>query len=251
MLKRNFLLGAGLLGTGMVALGSIPAKVHLVTRTHRGRRWTCLSVDPARQTLGLFLSGDTAVPLRTFPALERYLAKLGRRLVLAMNAGMFEADGSPVGWCVVQGKNVKGPNMKSGEGNFFLKPNGVFALQEGKALVRETSAAVGILDKASFITQSGPLLLTGGQLHPAFQENSTNRLIRNAVGVTVNGTVWFAISEEPVSFHETATLFRDELHCPDALYLDGVVSRLHAPGLGRIGGTAALGPLLAVTEAIP
>ena len=101
------------------------------------------------------------------------------------------------------------------------------------------------------MTQSGPLLLIKGQVHPVFREKSSNRLIRNEVGAKGDGWVWVAISQEPLSFHENAMLFRDELCCPDALFLDGVVSRLHAPGLGRNGGEAALGPLLAVTEALP
>lgn len=248
MLRKNFLLSVGLLGIGKFALGSALPETGWVARTHRGRRWTCYSIDPKRQTLGLFLSGADGLPLRTFPALERHLAKSGRRLVVGMNAGMFEVDGSPVGWCVVEGKTIRGPNTKAGEGNFFLKPNGVFAIQDGKALVRETTSAVGTLDKATLVTQSGPLLVIGGQVHPAFREGSANLNIRNAVGVRADGGGWLAISEEPVNFHECATLFRDELQCPDALFLDGVVSRLHAPGLGRNGGAAALGPLLAVTE---
>ncbi len=167
-----------------------------------------------------------------------------------MNAGMFEQDGSPVGWCVADGKTIKGPNQQEGHGNFFLKPNGVFAVQDEKALVRETEAAVKTLGKATLITQSGPLLVTAGQLHPAFRENSANRHIRNAVGVDADGLVWLAISAEPVNFHESATLFRDQLKCPDALFLDGVISQLHAPGLGHKGDAAALGPMLAVTEVV-
>ena len=46
-----------------------------------------------------------------------------------MNAGMFEADGTPGGMVRRRGQNrSRGPNLDQGEGNFFLKPNGVFAL---------------------------------------------------------------------------------------------------------------------------
>ena len=251
MLRRDLLLATGVWGTCRSAFGVEPVRRGLEVRTHRGKQWTCYAVDLSLQSLGLFLSGDDGAPLRSFPALERHLAKLGRKPVLAMNAGMFEADGSPVGWCVVDGKTITGPNTGSGEGNFYLKPNGVFAMQDGKAMVRETTAAVDSLGNAGLVTQSGPMLVVSGVVHAAFKENSPNRLIRNAVGVRADGAVWLAISEEPVTFHENATLFRDELGCPDALFLDGVVSRLHAPMLGRNGGAAALGPLLAVTEAVP
>ncbi len=220
----------------------------LEVKTHRGRRWTCCRIDPAQHVLGLYGLGMDQMPVRTFARLEQKLAAQGRRVVAAMNAGMFEADGSPVGWCVAESKTLRGPTLDQGEGNFFLKPNGVFALQDRKACVRETAAAVGTLDQATLVTQSGPLLVLAGAVHPAFRRDSNNRNIRNAVGVARDGGVWWAISEDPVSFHESATLFLEELSCPDALFLDGAISRLHAPGLGRNGGSAALGPLLAVTQ---
>ena len=250
MLRRDFLLATGTWGIHGSTFGVDSAERGLEVQAHRGRRWTCYSVDPTRQSLDLFLYGDAGAPLRSFPALERHLAKQRRRLILAMNAGMFEADGAPVGWCVVNGKTITGPNTKAGEGNFYLKPNGVFAVQDGKAVVRETTAAVDTLGNASLVTQSGPMLVNSGVVHAAFKEGSPNRHIRNAVGVRADGMVWLAISEEPVSFHESATLFRDGLGCPNALFLDGVISRLHAPMLGRQGGAAALGPLLVVTEPV-
>ena len=240
MIIRSFLVSAGILTAGRIVSGSDSVSGGLVMRTHRRRQWICYSVNPERQKLGLFHSGDDGAPLKTFPVLERHLAKLGRGIVVGMNAGMLEVDGSPVAWCVVDGKTIQRPKTKTGSGNFFLKPNGVFTIQGGKALVMETGAAMGILNQADLVTQSGPLLLTGAQVHPAIRKNSSNRLVRNAVGVTVDGMVWLAISEEPVSFHEYATLFRDDLGCPDALFPDGVVSRLHAPGWGRDGGATAL-----------
>lgn len=251
MHRRTFSL-AGILAVGScgLGLGQNDPGLAILSRHYRGKRWFCLRLDLTRNSLRLFQSGDEGNPLKYFAALERHVSKQGRRVVVAMNAGMFEQDGSPVGWCVADGKMIKGPNQQEGQGNFFLKPNGVFAVQDGKALVRETDAAVKTLAKATLITQSGPLLVTAGQLHPAFRENSANRHIRNAVGVDASGLVWLAISAEPVNFHESATFFRDELGCPEALFLDGVISQLHAPGLGRKGSAAALGPMLAVTEVV-
>ena len=79
---------------------------------------------------------------------------------------------------------------------------------------------------AAFATQSGPMLVIEGALHPAFRPESPNLRIRNGVGVASDGSVWLVISREPVRFHDLATLFRDGLGCPDALYLDGTVSEL-------------------------
>jgi uncharacterized protein YigE (DUF2233 family) len=247
MLRRTFVLGAGLGTFPTFCQGAPGTELSLVERTHRGKRWTTCQISLPTHPLGLFYAGRDGRPLRDFKQLETHVAAQGQKVQLAMNAGMFENDGSPVGWCVAEGKTIKAANGKEGSGNFFLKPNGVFAVENGKAMVMETGLAVEGLKRPSLATQSGPLLTEAGKIHPAFNEKSVNRKIRNAVGVTQGGAVWLAISEDEVTFHESATLFRDDLGCPDALFLDEVVSRLHAPGLGRKGGAAVLGPLLAVT----
>ena len=50
--------------------------------------------------------------------------------------------------------------------------------------------------------------------------------------MTKGGKVVIAISRGPVTFYDFATLFRDALGCPDALYLDGVISKVWAPSSG-------------------
>ena len=57
-------------------------------------------------------------------------------------------------------------------------------------------------------------------------------------------TAVFAISERPVSFGAFARLFRDDLGCRNALFLDGSVSSLYAPNLGRSDLSRPLGPLV-------
>ena len=56
------------------------------------------------------------------------------------------------------------------------------------------------------------------------------------------------ISETPVNFHQFGRLFRDLLETPQALYLDGSVSRLWAPGIGRRDVGRPLGPILGVVR---
>jgi uncharacterized protein YigE (DUF2233 family) len=56
------------------------------------------------------------------------------------------------------------------------------------------------------------------------------------------------MSEVPVTFHEFATLFRDRLHCSDALFLDGTISSWYAPALKRDDFRMDLGPIIGVTE---
>jgi len=41
-----------------------------------------------------------------------------------------------------------------------------------------------------------------------------------------NGGI-FAVGRDPINLYTFATIFRDALHCPDALYLDGAISQFY------------------------
>ena len=137
-----------------------------------------------------------------------------------------------------------------GEGNFHLKPNGVFFIDEnGNAGVMETAAYAEAGIRPRLATQSGPMLAIDGALHPRFLPDSTSRHIRNGVGTSPDGArAVFAISEQPVTFYEFARLFRDGLGLENALYFDGSISRLYAPQLGRSDIGFAMGPVVGVVE---
>ena len=210
-------------------------------------RYTVVKIDLRRERLELFLRDDTGAPFKRLDRLEAWLAARNRQLVFAMNAGMYHADFSPVGLLVQEGQEVAPLNLAAGTGNFFLKPNGVFLVSdEGRPRVVESSEYAALpKDGVRLATQSGPLLLRRGVVHPAFIPDSDSRKIRNGVGVSGH-TAIFVISEQPVNFYEFARYFRDVLHVRDALYLDGTVSALHSPALGRSDFTRELGPILGV-----
>ena len=213
-----------------------------------GKRVTVYAVDPRNERLQLFLRDRAGQPLKSFEAVDRHLASQGDRLAFAMNAGMYHRDSSPVGLFVANGKQVAPLNTNNGYGNFHMKPNGVFPMTTNGAHVIESSQYTNFQKAVVLASQSGPLLVHAGKLHPQFNTNSTSRLIRNGVGVTASGKVFFAITEEPVNLYEFAVLFRDLLACPSALYFDGVISSLHAPPLKRSDKRAELGPIIAVVE---
>jgi uncharacterized protein YigE (DUF2233 family) len=74
---------------------------------------------------------------------------------------------------------------------------------------------------------------------------SDSTYIRNGVGVSADGSrAVFAISNEAVNFHAFARLFRDDLGLPNALYFDGNISRLYAPGLDRHDAGFPMGPIV-------
>ena len=100
--------------------------------------------------------------------------------------------------------------------------------------------------QAKWATQSGPMLVIDGKLHPAFSHDGPSRYVRNGVGVTGERAALFVISEDEVSFGKFARFFRDALKADNALYLDGAVSSLWAPSINRMDSTRDLGPILVV-----
>lgn len=216
---------------------------------HEGVAYTVVRVDAAHDRLMLFAANIRIenAPLGFAGALD-VLKPHKHVLRFAMNAGMFEPDLTPVGLFIDNGVKLGSLELGDGYGNFYLKPNGVFLLTESGPYIVESSEYAGLQEKVTLATQSGPLLLHHGVEHPAFRAASTSRFIRNGVGIDREGKIVFVISESPVNFHQFAMLFRDGLHCADALYFDGTVSSLYAPELGRNDKRAKLGPIIGVIE---
>jgi uncharacterized protein YigE (DUF2233 family) len=233
----------------LVALFGMTARgVEFIALEHAGNHYTACRVDPAREQLRIFHRDETGKAFHDFARLESWIAARSNTLVFAMNGGMFRPDFQPVGLLIENGRQSSPLNLEKGDGNFFLLPNGVFYVTERSAAVVESTAFPLVQDNIRMANQSGPLLLNKGRVHPAFRAESASKLVRNGVGVTAAGAVIFVISEDAVNLHTFAVLFRDKLECPNALYLDGVISGLHAPPLKRSDNRAKLGPIIGITE---
>lgn len=205
---------------------------------------TC-TLDDSRQTVALAWKSASGEAFRSFSALEHSGA--ASDVAFAMNAGMFDDQGSPIGLYVENGRQLSAINLGTGAGNFYMQPNGVFWVDRfGHAQVSETAAYLRAAQSPLFATQSGPMLVIDGSLHPAFAGDGQSRYIRNGVGAACTGGVVFVITEQEVSFGKIARFFRDELQCRNALYLDGAVSSLWLPSSGRVDARAPLGPLVIV-----
>ena len=197
----------------------------------------------AGEDLRLFHSGPNGA-YGSFRNVDEALGAEGRALGFAMNAGMYHRDLAPVGLYVEDGVEVSKLVTRAGPGNFGLLPNGVFCIGETFRVI-ESRSFKKERPECRFATQSGPMLVIGGKLHPKLVPGSESTYVRNGVGVSADGSrAVFAISNDAVNFDSFARLFRDALGLPDALYFDGNISRLYAPGLGPHDGGFPMGPIV-------
>jgi uncharacterized protein YigE (DUF2233 family) len=201
-------------------------------------------ITTSSDQLNFFLD-DGKKKFKQFGALSEHVRAKNKNLIFAMNGGMYlpENNNEPQGLYIENGKTRKGidtfTSVRPIKTNFYLHPNGVFYIKkDGKPVVlKNTDFMLEYPEKRysdiKFATQSGPMLVSDGAIHPAFTVNSKNTHIRNAVGINDKGEICFVLSEERVCFHDIATLFKEKLNCEEALYLDGFVSKLYYPKLER------------------
>lgn len=189
-------------------------------------------LDPVKfSELELVWLGKDGKPLGDLTALQKQTTEAGKQMEFAMNAGIYERGPKPLGLTINGGKELVPLNLQNGDGNFYLKPGGVFYLDDKHgAGVMETAEFSQSGIKPRLATQSGPLLLRKGVIHPLFKAGSTNKRLRNGVGVrSKDGQTIFVINDRDdrqrgrVSFHQFASFFL-HLGCKDALYLDGDIS---------------------------
>ncbi|MFW5633317.1 MAG: phosphodiester glycosidase family protein [Erythrobacter sp.] len=214
--------------------------------TFEDTAFTHCIADPERHTIRTALAPAGGQPFGSLAAFAE-TAEAGS-IAFAMTGGAFGDDLRAVGYYVEDGERLSELDRADGEGNFYMKPNGVFfgTGDEWRAMASEAFFAT-VRDRPQFGTQSGPMLVTGGELHPDFEDNGPSRAVRSGVGVDRQGRAHFVIAEDEVSFGRIARLFRDELETPEALMLQSGNSALWDPASGRLDQGRA-GPILVVEE---
>lgn len=208
----------------------------------------CIAI-PQRHRIATALAG----PEGNFRSLTSFAAgRDPRTIAFAVNAGMFDDAGDPIGYFVEGGERKKELNTADGEGNFHMKPNGVFFGTGDNWEIRTAADFLAnVTERPQFGTQSGPMLVVNGRLHSEIRDDGPSRTIRNAVGIDDQGRAHFVISAAPISFGKLARFYRDALKVKNALYLDGSVSQLWNPATGRLDGGAPIGPILVVERKVP
>ncbi|MDF9865491.1 uncharacterized protein YigE (DUF2233 family) [Methylorubrum pseudosasae] len=145
-----------------------------------GQPYTVCTVDLRRERVRLFWLGTDGLP---YGSLSSLADRQGPRLSFAMNAGMYDKGQAPVGLYVEDGRELKGASTANGPGNFHLKPNGVFYVKGDRAGVLDTGRYLRAKPAPDFATQSGPMLVIDGKIHPKISADGPSQKIRNGVGV--------------------------------------------------------------------
>ncbi len=212
-------------------------------------RFTLCSFDPDKHDFSMMVDAQNGTKLRNFSNLGTALGKDKKRLSFAMNAGMYGWDSAPIGLYIENGIKRRGVNTRDAGGNFYNKPNGIFWKDVNGYHISTTDDYIALAPQnVEYASQSGPMLVINGILHPEFVHNGPSRKTRNGVGITATGKTLFVISDDPVSFGVFARYFRDVLKTPNALYFDGTVSALWDAGTGNLTQPYPLGPFIVVMD---
>ncbi|MEO1216626.1 MAG: phosphodiester glycosidase family protein [Bacteroidota bacterium] len=205
-------------------------------------------LNPAEQDLDFYWKNDKGELYSNFKQLKNELRKEEKDLLFAMNGGMYLKDQSPQGLYIENGFILKELDKKhEAYGNFYLQPNGVFFLRHDNTAEIVTTSSFSYSKEIKYATQSGPMLVIDGLLHPSFRKGSENLHIRNGVGLLEDGKLLFAMSEDRINFFDFASFFKEQ-GCRYALYLDGFVSRTYLPQKGYEQMDGAFGVIIAETR---
>jgi len=202
-------------------------------------------VDLRQSQVAFYYKDEQNINFKNHKRLKEWLGKQNKQLIFAVNGGMYNKDLSPKGLYIENGKEIQAIDLKEkGYGNFYLQPNGVFLIDKNNKAKIIKSYQLENKSQIKYATQSGPMLLIDGAMHPKFRKGSKNIHIRNGVGILPNGNLLFAMSKEKINFYDFADYFRQN-DCKNALYLDGFVSRTYLPSENWIQQDGNFGVIIA------
>lgn len=247
MLKNNKLNSKVIIFGWLLLSTTVLVSVNRIIQSHDSNS-TVISyvVDPTKQDIQLYWKNDQGNNYKSIQNLKNDMEAKNLALVFAMNAGMYKKDNSPQGLFIQHKKTVTAIDTGVGVGNFYMKPNGIFYITTNNSgVICNTKDFVN--NKVKFATQSGPLLICNGQIHPSFNKGSSNLNIRNGVGILPNNQILFAMSKSEINFYDFALYFK-KMGCKNALYLDGFVSRTYLPEKQWLQLDGDFGVIIGVTK---
>ena len=240
-------------GDGAGAAGVVSTDEELSTDPfERDDSYRWLWADP--MAIRMVWANDSGAPYSQLESARRQLEEDGPPVIAIGNGGIFRPGLIPAGLYVEGGTELSPINQNSGEGNFHLHPNGVFAITEAGAMVTTTTAFVARSSPADvpsdihYAVQSGPMLVVSGEANELFTYQSNSAKIRNAVGISADGRVLLIQSAKPVTMRALADQAL-KLGATDLLYLDGTLARLEGVTPGKpIGPNIPLATMIAVVD---
>lgn len=205
------------------------------------------TVDLKLQQLDFYWKDGNNKIIGSIENLKKCVESKNQKLLFAMNGGMYKQDSSPQGLFIQNNKTLTPLDTAKGNGNFYMKPNGVFYITTENTPVICTTDDFVNTEQIKYATQSGPMLVINGKLHSAFKQGSANLNIRNGVGILPDNKLVFAMSKTEINFYDFASYFKS-LGCLNALYLDGFVSRTYLPEKNWIQTDGNFGVMIGVIE---
>lgn len=186
------------------------------------------TVNPQTERVKMYWQKENGEAWGSLAALLADIDDKGQ-VQMAMNGGIYDKAYAPLGLYIEKGKQKVALNLATGEGNFFIRPGGVFYVAGDKfSIVR--LEAFKTSKKIQFAVQSGPILLENGGINPRILPNVASRKIRNGVGINKEGNAVFLLSQQPVNFYDFACYAKTKLNIEQLLYLDGTISHMYVKG---------------------
>lgn len=221
--------------------------------TQNTATYDCYVVDTRQSDIQFYWRDAKNKPLCSLRNLSQMITNEQKTIVFSTNGGMYTPANAPQGLFIQNGMVLVPVDRKKEEkGNFYMQPNGIFLIDgSNEAKILSTDDYDDRMKvNIKFATQSGPMLVVNGQINTKFQPQSTSFYVRSGVGIIDSTHVVFIISNQAVNFFDFASIFLNkEFQCANALYLDGAISQMYLPELGRFeedGGH--FGPIIGITK---
>lgn len=213
-------------------VSNVPSSLSLRCVSFSGHLYAVAQIDLRKQKIVFTASADHKK--ETLQEVFSNLSREGIAPLLVTNAGIYGADNRPLGLLISPKGKVHDVNATvdtgSAHGNFSWD-SAVFQISDtGVATIVPAHSWHGSPHIVA-ATQSGPQIASMGKINPSLPVQSKSFYLRTAIGVDEKNRslVDVVVSAEPVTLYELATFMVSNLHCSEALHLDGDLSAFYLP----------------------
>lgn len=147
------------------------------------------TVNPQTERVKMYWQKANGEAWGTLHALLADINSQGQ-VQMAMNGGIYDESYAPLGLYIENGQQKVALNLASGEGNFFIRPGGVFYVAGDKVGIVRLDA-FKTSKEIQFAVQSGPLLMENGVINPRILPTSPQAKFVTVLGLINMGTPCF------------------------------------------------------------